>query len=107
MGFLFDKTGPCPYRDRCGSFKAMKRNEAWIEEELRNHRDEGKSVDLLLWRLRHIRDVMERCLNFNGRCLRYWQFKERDEAVSPPALDHAVLAWLSSVSSRCLGGGRG
>ena len=78
----------------------MRENEAWIEEELRSRRGNGQSMDLLLWRLRHIRDVMERCFNYNHRCLRYWQFRE-EEALNPPALDHAVLAWLSSVSSRC------
>lgn len=101
LAFLFDRTGPCPYRDRCESFQAMRRNEAWIEEELRNHQDDDHPVDLLLWRLRHIRTVMERCYNFNGRCLRYWQFREREKALTPLALGLSIWASLSSVSSRC------
>jgi hypothetical protein len=85
----------------------MRQNEAWIEEELRSHRGEDFPIDILLWRLRHIRVVMERCFDFNGRCLKYWQFRDQEEAVSPVALGLSLSASLGSVLSRCSGGERG
>jgi len=69
-----------------------------MEEELarmRREKAQGSPGDYtiqgLQWRLEHLRRVKERCYCFNGRCLRFWQFKARERGGSLPLRDRKAL----------------
>jgi hypothetical protein len=66
----------------------MKRSEDWMIQWLSKMRtrssqapsgDGAFTVESLQSRLEHLRRVRERCYSYNGRCLRFWQFKAKAE----------------------------
>jgi len=98
---MYERTNFCPYTDQCESFQTILRAEGWMEKALTRLRrqniqgpppDGGHSVQALLWRLEHMRRVKERCYSYNGRCLRFWQFKAKDE--EEPTLHRRITALL-------------
>jgi len=85
---MFDRTSQCPYESVCESFQAMKRSEDWMIQWLSKMRtrnsqppcgDGAFTVEGLQGRIEHLRRVRERCYRYNGRCLRFWQFKGKAE----------------------------
>ncbi|RLI10640.1 hypothetical protein DRO42_00600 [Candidatus Bathyarchaeota archaeon] len=105
---MFERTDLCPYTDRCESFQIICRAESWMERELARLRrenaqdfgDGGYSVQALQWRLEHMRRVRERCYSYNGRCLRFWQFKAREEGEIRPRRRES--AWSRPVFEKPL-----
>lgn len=91
---MFERTSTCPYTGRCESFKVIDNSESWMERELHRMRQVNMlGIPLagfpftpqgLNWRLDHLRKVKERCYRYNGRCLRFWQFKAEDEGRLRP-----------------------
>ena len=94
MSGMFDRTGPCPYTERCESFQTIRRAESWIEHELVGIRKAcaqgDASIDEMDWaqvlekRMDHMRRVKERCYGFNNRCLRFWQFRGMERKEREP-----------------------
>jgi hypothetical protein len=86
---IFERTDFCPYTDRCESYQTISRAESWIERAMVRLRQEitqglhpgdgSHSIENLQWRLDHLRKVKERCYGYNGRCLRFWQFKSDED----------------------------
>ena len=85
---MFERTNLCPYTDQCDSFLTIKRAENWMEKDLaglmrgsaRGYPLSGDyAVEALMGRLEHTRRMKERCFSHNGRCLRFWQFKAKEE----------------------------
>jgi len=98
---MFDRTGPCPYAERCESYQAIRRAEGWVERELVGLRrrsalgdassDEMDSAQMLEWRMDHMRRIKERCYSYNRRCLRFWQFRSEEEPESRPLRREEIL----------------
>jgi len=98
---MFDRTNLCPYTDHCESFQTITRAEKWMEHALSKLRREGSqgsssycgySVEGLLWRLQHMSRVKDRCYSHNGRCLRFWQFRSKEEGE--PTLQSRITSLL-------------
>ena len=100
---MFERTERCHYTDICESFQVMKRAERWMERSLSKLRitsgsnqinfEDFKTMESLQGRLAHLRKVKERCYRYNGRCLRFWQFKAKD------GLDPRLLQRKSDIFS--------
>ena len=94
MSRMFDRTGPCPYTEKCESFQTIGRAEGWIEHELVGLRkasaqgdasmDEMDLAQMLEKRMDHMRRIKERCYGYNRRCLRFWQFRGKEETRQEP-----------------------
>ena len=86
---MFERTDFCPYTERCESYQTISRAESWIERAMSRLRQEiarglhpgdgNPSIENFQWRLDHLRKVKERCYGYNGRCLRFWQFKADED----------------------------
>lgn len=102
---MFERPNLCPYTDICDSFQTIRRAESWTEKALAKlmreggqdipSLDDGYSTHTLRWRLEHMRQVKERCYSHCGRCLRFRQFKAREE--DEPAFRRRGLAWPSEM----------
>ena len=89
MHKMFELANQCPYTKICESHQAMCRSESWMEKAfIRMVRegslvfstgDEGLSYNVLQSKLDHIRNVKDRCFFNYNRCLRFRQYKARDE----------------------------
>jgi len=85
---MFERTNLCPYTDQCESFQTIIRAQSWMEQALARLRfnsfrepssDSVNAIQTLQWKLAHSRVVKERCHSHIGRCLRFWQFKAKEE----------------------------
>ena len=86
---MFERPTLCPYTEVCESFQTICRAERWTEQALVKlwrerdlclpPSDNGYSIHTLQWRLNHMRLVKERCYNHCDSCLRFRQFKARQE----------------------------
>jgi len=86
---MFERTERCHFTDICESFQVMIRSERWMERSLSKLRissganpanpEDFQIMDGLQGRLAHLRRVKERCYCYNGRCLKFWQFKAKEE----------------------------
>jgi len=68
-------------------------------ENAQDFRDGGYSIQALQWRLEHMRRVKERCYSYNGRCLRFWQFKAREE--EPSIRRHRIAPLFDEAYNKC------
>ena len=101
---IFEQPNLCPYTDVCDSFQTIRRAESWTEKALAklmrerfqdiSSLDYGYSTHTLQWRLEHMRQVKERCYNHCGRCLRFRQFKAKEEETT---VRRRGLAWSSRM----------
>lgn len=87
---IFETTDRCRYIKICESFQTMERAERQLEEEIMKirtgfnyatHEVEYLS-SILQYKLNDLERVRERCYKYNHRCLRFWQFKRREENES-------------------------
>lgn len=94
---IFETTGRCRYTSICDSFQTMVRAEKWVERDILKIRTEfdqpdqdSESLSLTLqYRLNEIERIKERCYKYNHRCLRFWQFKRKEE--NKPLLSYKHL----------------
>ena len=95
---MHEETGVCPYVDRCGDVRALRRVEDRMIRERRDyfsrygevdHGEYGEAMDDYRRRLEGLGRAMERCRGSYRRCLRFWQLRRRDEdeAFAPPLVD--------------------
>ncbi len=89
MEGIYKRTGLCPYTGECESFRTISESERWMERALSRLRrgmvdgavdgEREYSEESLVDKLEHLKRVRERCYGYNGRCLRFWQFRRRSE----------------------------
>jgi len=96
---IFESTGRCRYTNICESFQTMIRSEKWVENEIVKKRtelgqldQEGESLSSTLqYRLNEIERIRERCYKYNHRCLRFWQFRRKEENKLLLSYQHLYL----------------
>jgi hypothetical protein len=104
---MYERTSLCPYTEKCESYQTILRAERWMEHALSKLRREarqgvssycGYTVEALNWRLEHMNRVKDRCYNRNGCCLRFWQFRAKEERES--SLRHRITDMLRQEFAR-------
>lgn len=84
---MYEETGVCPYLDRCGDVRALRRLEGELIRERRGYfsrgsdlqGDIGGALEDYRRRLESVGRAMERCRGGYRRCLRFWQLRRMDE----------------------------
>jgi hypothetical protein len=92
---FYERTGKCPYRDICEHYQRMLQVKNQLIEYSRDAAVNRNTVDSDSYarimdenqnKLDDLSRAMVKCLENNGRCLRYWQFVNAHtltEATSP------------------------
>jgi hypothetical protein len=102
LSLMLEDTGVCPYVDRCGDVRTLKRMEGQLIRERRGFFSQeaavvqggfSETLEDYRRRLEGVGRAMERCRGSYRRCLRFWQLRrmEEDEAYPRPPMDGVAV----------------
>lgn len=95
---IYERTGKCPYTERCGHYQSMlqieehllkDRRDAAVNRNSLERDDYERIMEGHQKKLEDLSRAMTKCHEHKGRCLRFWQFVH-DHAPEEATSSHVI-----------------